>query len=110
MIKYPEKNRVGLFRKLRSDEWLVNHYSGGKPYKDGHLIVRSSVVNPIYSYGRNYKKFGKEFSLFIWTTESDIAKINTHFESVIRNIKQEDINIKTSDRFVYLDDDYKGEK
>jgi hypothetical protein len=110
MRKYPEKNKVGLFRKLRADDWLVQHYSGGKAYQEGHLVVRSTIVSPIYSYGHNYKKFGKEFSLFIWTDESDIAKISKHFDAVVKNLKRDDFNMDVSDRFIYLDADYKGDK
>lgn len=109
MRKYPEWNKVGLFRKLRHEGWLVQHYAGGKPYQRGSVIVRSSVIEPIYSYGHNFTKFGKEFSLFIWTTESDVAKIGNHFESVVKNLKEEDLNIESSDRFSYLSDDYKGD-
>lgn len=112
MRKYPEWNKVGLFRKLRHEGWLVQHYAGGKPYLKGNIIVRSSVLEPIYSYGHNFKKFGKEFSLFMWSTESDIAKVTKHFESVAKNIKREDFNVldQLSDRFIYLDADYKGDK
>lgn len=111
MRKYPEKNKVGIFRKLRADDWLVNHYSAGKSFLDGSVITPATIIKPIYSYGHNYNKFGKEFSLFIWTNESDIAKITEHFETTVANLEEKDINIvDESERFAYLDADYKGEK
>lgn len=106
MRKYPEKNKVGLFRKLRTDDWLINHYSGGKPYLDGNIIVQSTVVKPIYSYGHNYNKFNNDFSLFMWTTESDIAKVQAFFESVVEDMKPGDLEIGVSDRFAYLNKIY----
>jgi hypothetical protein len=108
--KYPEHNRVGLFRKLRHEGWLVQHYAGGKPYMKGNIIVRSSVLEPVYSYGNNYSKFGKEFSLFMWTNESDIAKVGKHFDAVVKGLKRDDFNMDVADRFVYLNNNYKGDK
>lgn len=110
MKKYPEKNKVGLFRKLRAKDWLINHYAGGKPYLDGKTISYSTVEKPIYSYGHNYEKFGNEFSLFLWTDENDIAKITKHFEYVVNQLKEEDFKMDVEDRYIYLDFPYGGDK
>lgn len=70
--------------------------------------MRSSVSEPIYSYGKNFKKHGKEFSLFMWTTEKDQAKVEAHFDKVVKELKREQImevlnNIKS---FSYVEPRY----
>lgn len=111
MRNYAQHNRVGIFRKLRHEGFLVKHYAGGYPYQNGKLIIKSSVINPIYSYGNNYKKYGTEFALFIWSTESDIAKISKLFDDVVKGLTKADIKHfnDTKDRYVYLDTYYEGD-
>lgn len=109
MRKYPELNKVGLFRKLRSEGFLVQHYAGGKPYLKGSIIHRSSLLNPIYSFGNNYAKHDIDFSLFIWTDENDIAKITKFFDEVVKGLTKEQVkNIGGDERYTYLDMQYKG--
>lgn len=106
MIKYPECDKVGLFRKLRSPSWLVNHYGNGKPYMKGNIILYATTIQPIYSYGNNYKKFGIEFSLFVWTNESDIAKVSSRFDRIVKSLTRDEINKindpNKTERFVYV--------
>ena len=105
-----EANTPAIFRALRTDDIQVNAYTGGYPYKLDGQLVQSSVKEPIYSYAKNYRKFKKDFSLFIWTPESDIKKITKHFEEVLKGVKREDIaSIIVSD-WQYLQPKYKGDK
>jgi hypothetical protein len=110
MREYAQHNRVGIFRKLRHEGFLVQHYSGAYPYKKGNIILKSSVLEPIYSYGNNYKKHGIEFSLFIWTTESDIAKVEKTFDKAVKDITRDDLKKIDNKRFVYLDVYHEGDK
>ena len=108
MKKYAEANKPAIYRKLRSQGTLVRKYIGGYPYSRGGLLMRSSVTEPIYSYGKNFKKFGKEFSLFIWTNEADQAKVEKHFDKVVKQLDRTQIievlnNIKS---FSYVEPAY----
>lgn len=91
MARYVEAETPAIYRKLRSEGVLMRSYTGGYPYSRGGLLFRSSITEPIYSYGKNFKKFGKEFSLFIWTLEKDQTKIEKHFDKVVRRLKREQV-------------------
>lgn len=91
MSKFVEANQPAIFRKLRAKDILVRSYTGGYPYSQGGLLMRSSISEPITSYGKNFKKFGKEFSLFMWTTDSDQAKVEAHFDKVLKELKRDQI-------------------
>lgn len=87
-----EINRPGIFRKLRTEELQVKSYSGGYPYRQDGVVKTSSPASPVYSYAMNFKKHNKEFSLFIWTTESDSKKIIDHFEKVKKGVSKEQVH------------------
>lgn len=109
MNKYPVANVAGVFRKLLSDDWLVQSYGGGMPYVQRGIVLRSSPRDPIYSYGHNYRKFKKDFSLFMWTTEKDKDKVSSYFDSVVKDLTKEQITkvLDKSERFSYVDKEYK---
>lgn len=87
-----EANRPGIFRKLRTEELQIRSYSGGYPYRMNGAIQTSSPKAPMYSYAKNFKKFKKEFSLFVWTVEPSADKISAHFEKVLKNVTREDVH------------------
>lgn len=87
MKTFAEADKPAIYRKLRTDGWLVRSYSGGYPYKKDGIICYSSPQSPIYSYGKNYVKSKKEFSLFVWTTESDPKKIGELFDRALKSVK-----------------------
>lgn len=91
MAKYAEAEMPAIYRKLRSEGVLVRSYTGGYPYSQNGLLMRSSIMSPIYSYGKNFKRFGKDFSLFIWTLESDQAKIESHLDKVATGLNRSEI-------------------
>jgi hypothetical protein len=103
MKQYAEHNRIGICNSLRGNEMYKRVYSGGYPYLNNGLIVRSSSIVPIYSYGKNYKKHDSDFALFVWTTESDAAKIEKLFENTLDSVTKDNID-KISDKgsFVYI--------
>lgn len=109
MRNYAELNKPAIFRKLRHESLLTRSYTGGYPYSKNGLLFRSSATEPIYSYGKNFKKFSKDFSLFMWTNEKDSKKVEKHFDNVVKGLKREQIvevinNIKS---FSYVEPTYK---
>ena len=105
-----EANNPAIYRALRSGDIQVNEYTGAYPYYLDGQLVQSSQKEPIYSYSKNFKKFKKDFSLFIWTPEADIKKITKHFEEVLKGIKREDIAATVTGSYKYLEPQYKGDK
>lgn len=86
-------NRAGLWRPIRSSETSVRKYSGAYPYvTEGGLVMQSTLQEPVIRYAKNYRKFKKDFSLFMFTHESDSAKVEKHFEDVVKKLKQREIN------------------
>lgn len=108
MNKYPQANKVGVFRKLLSEDWLVQSYSGGMRYAKNNAVLQSSVDEPFYSYGHNYSKFDKDFSLFMWTTEKNKEKVSDFFDSIVEDLTEEQVKrvIEKKDRFLYAEREY----
>lgn len=91
MRKYAETDKPAVYKPMRIRDVQRRTYSGGYPYSQNGLLMRSSAANPIHSYAKNFKKFGKEFSLFMWTNESDQKKVEKHFDKVVSTLKREQI-------------------
>lgn len=91
MRQYAEADKPAIYRKMRINTLQVKKYTGGIPYTQNGLFMRSSVASPIYSYAKNFTKFKKDFSLFIWTTESDQEKVEKHFDTVVKSLKREQV-------------------
>ena len=67
-------------------------------------MLRSNNTAPIYSYGKNYKKNGKKFAMFVWTTNSSESEIEKMFKSLVKDVSDEKIEQVLEDgSFVYLD-------
>ena len=109
MRKYPTADIAGVFRKLMTDDWLIRSYGGGMRYMRDSILFQSSVSEPIYSYGKNYNKFDKDFSLFMWTTDKNKEKVSAYFNDVINDLTEDQITKITNkkDRFLYVDRKYK---
>lgn len=104
MKQYAEHDRVGICHALRRDEIYKRVFSGGYPYINNGLILRSSSLKPIYSYGKNYEKFDVKFALFVWTTEDSQQKIEELFESVLENVAEEHVaQVTDNSSFAYID-------
>ena len=103
MKQYAEHDRIGLCHALRKDEMYVRTFSGGYPYLKNGVLVRSSSVAPIYSYGKNYEKNNKKFAMFVWTTNSNEAEIEKMFKSLAKDVRDEKIDQVLEDgSFIYL--------
>lgn len=104
MNRYAEHDRIGVYRPLRNEEMVVRKYAGGYPYLKGGVIVNSSEVEPIYSYGKNYKNEAGEFSLFVWTTNKNKQEVEERFNQASNRVTADKIEgVSTIGSFVYLD-------
>lgn len=108
MNNYPKANIAGIFRKLLAEDWLIQSYGGAMKYVENDILRQSTAFEPIYSYGNNYRKFHKDFSLFMWTTDSNKEKVSDYFDDVVRDLTEEQIGkvLNKSDRFHYVDKEY----
>lgn len=104
MKQYAEHDKVGLCHALRKDEMYVRTFSGGYPYiKDGQL-TRSNSSQPIYSYGKNYKRHNKKFAMFVWTTNSSASEIEELFSTLLKKVtKEKAAEVISEGSFIYLD-------
>lgn len=114
MNKLVDINRVALWKPIRSSEISIRTYTNAYPYMNkGGILGHGSVANPVYRYAKNFTKHKLDFALFIFSTESDVKKIQDYFDSVVEKLKKKDISetlVKASmSNFAYIDY-YKGEK
>lgn len=104
MKQYAEHGRLGICHSLRADEMYTRVYSGGYPYIKGGVIIQSTSLAPIYSYGKNYKKNGKKFAFFVWTTEKDASQIEKLFKEKLSSVTKEQIaQVDSNGSFIYID-------
>lgn len=103
MKQYAEHDRIGICHALRGDQMYFMTYSGGYPYLNNGVLLRSSSLEPIYSYGKNYEKNGKKFALFVWTTNADKVAIEKLFESSVKEVGEDKITeVSDNSSFSYL--------
>jgi len=112
-MKTIELNRPALWRPIRSDQVSIRKYSAAYPYQiQSGVIARSTVSKPVVRYAKNFRKHRTDFSLFLFTHETDIAKVEKFFIYVVNKLKKEDISetLKTADmsNFKYMNTYYGG--
>src|SRR5688572_27474748 len=87
-----EINKVAVFRFLRmKDDMRIKVYRLSYKHNNGGLVNYSSPERPVYMFAKNFTKFKKDFSLFVYTYESDRAVVERHFDKVVKQLKREDI-------------------
>ena len=103
MKQYAEHDKIGICHALRKDEIYVRTFSGGYPYLNGDILLRSSSIKPIYSYGKNYEKGDRKFALFVWTTNSNQSEVESLLESAAKDVTDEQIDQTAGNgSFIYL--------
>lgn len=73
------------------EDMQVKKYVGGYPYLDNGMLQHSSLTEPMHSYAKNYKKHGKEFSLFVWSTEKDPVIANDMLDKALKSVTREKV-------------------
>lgn len=92
MRQYPEIGKVAVFRFLRAQKDMrIAHYAKGYKHISNGVLLYSSPQKPVYMFAKNFTKFKKDFSLFVYTYESDRAVVEKHFDKVVKQLKREDI-------------------
>lgn len=98
-MKYAEANKPAIFKPIGSgvhsgeytgSMWVIKQ-TGGTQYMQNGVFKRCSLMEPIYCYTKNYTKFKKDFSLFIWTPESKHEKVEKHLDLVKNKLKRAEV-------------------
>ena len=113
-MKMVELNRPALWRPIRSDETSIRKYSGAYPYvTQGGVAAQSSLSKPVIRYAKNFTKFKTDFSLFMFSDESDLTKVESYFTAQVKKLKKTDVTetlmVASMSNFKYLDT-YYGDK
>lgn len=104
MKQLAEHGRVGICHSLRGDDMYKRVFSGGYPYIINNVVTRSTPSRPIYSYGKNYEKYDKNFAFFVWTTEDDSNLIEEMFNTYLGIVTPEQVDqILDNGSFTYVD-------
>ena len=78
------------------------------------IFANSSISNPVVRYAKNFTKFKNDFSLFIFSDETDMEKIESFFSSIVGKLKKTDISkavtTASMSNFTYLENYYEGNK
>lgn len=99
MRQYAETNKPAIFKPVNSgvfkgeytgSMWIIKQI-GGTPYINKGIMERCSRTNPLYGYVKNFTKFKKDFSLFLWTTIDDELRVEAHLDSVVKGLKRNQI-------------------
>lgn len=99
MREYAQANKPAIFMPISSgvhqgeytgSMWVIKQ-TGGTPYIQNGIMKRCSIIEPLYGYTKNYRKFKKDFSLFIWTNESSHDVVEKHLDLVKSKLNRSDI-------------------
>lgn len=55
------------------------------------IYGQSNPLDPVTRYAKNFKKHGKDFSVVLFTKESDITKVERFMANVVKEAKKEDV-------------------
>lgn len=55
------------------------------------IYGQSTPLEPVVRYAKNYKKFGKDFSVVLFTKETDITKAEGFMQKIAKSATREDI-------------------
>lgn len=107
-----ELERPAIWRPIRNRDISVRKYSS-YPYMKRGVMGMSSPMNPVIRYAKNYTKYKLEFSLCLFTNETDISAVEGYFESLKKKINKEQVQeaLKSADmaHLDYLDSYYDKE-
>lgn len=111
--KHVTLNLPALWKAIPSLAIGSRTYTSNRSYVDNGVVKIADTATPITSYYQTFTKGRKNFSLFIYSDETDINKISDFFEKLVKNTKIEEVSkalvSASSDGFTYLDIYYKGE-
>lgn len=55
------------------------------------IYGQSTPLEPVVRYAKNYKKYGKEFSVVFFSKETDITKAEGFMQKIAKGATREDI-------------------
>lgn len=112
--KHVTLNRPALWQPTSDLEIGSRTYTANRTYQDNKVIGISSQEKPITRYVQTFTKGKKDFSLFMFSDETDIKKVSDFFANLVKKTTVEDVSkaliTASSDGFTYLDTYYKGAK
>lgn len=113
MNKFVELNQPALWRPIRNDGLSVKKCAMGYPYYENGITKYADKKTTVTRYAKNFTKFNLDFSLFMFSNETDEGKIGAYFESISKELKKKQIaeTLVTASmtNFLYLPNKY-GDK
>lgn len=107
---FVELEKPAIWRPIRNTGISIRKYSGGYPYQKRGIFGASSITNPVIRYANNYNKYKIDYSLVLFTNETDISAVESYFQSLNKKIKKEEIlkplSVATMSNMAYIDSYY----
>ena len=112
--KHVTLNLPALWKAVPGDSINTRTYTSNRTYLEGQLVSVASNERPITRYVKTFTKGKKDFSLFMFSDESDLKKISDFFDGIVKKLTIESVSKSlisaSSDGFTYLDTYYKEKK
>ena len=112
--KFATLDQPALWRPIRNPQVSIRKYGGGFPFIKSGILQHSTLTTPVFRYAKNFTKFKKEFSVFMFTHESDISEVEKLFGAVVKKLKSTDVlevlSAASMSTFKYADSEYGGDK
>lgn len=88
----PVIDKVALWTEIPDQKMFTKTFIGRLEYQheSGTLGV-ASPLTPVYSYAKNFTKFGLTFSLFVYTLDASTESVANRFDKILKKIKKKDI-------------------
>lgn len=107
MNKLVELERPAIWKPVRNKDISIRTYAGGYPYMKRGVYGQSHPLTPVVRYAKNFNKGNKNFAIVLFTSETDIKKVEDFMGKQVKNIKQADIqkalHSATMSHMEYLD-------
>lgn len=99
-----EINRVLILGPIGvKDELHIAKYTGGYQYKlKSGFIETSTILNPVYRYGKQYNKHNNSFNLCVYTLDNNDTDVEKYLDGLADKLDRQSI-IKALEQFYYLD-------
>lgn len=89
----PVLDKIAIWTPIPDKGVFSKTFIGRLEYQDKNGVLgQASVSRPIYSYAKNYAKFKLDFSLFVYTDNSDTEDVVKALDEAAKKIKKKEID------------------